>query len=158
VIAPDTTLARRIRHLEPMRSLARLKPKVENTTDSLSIMTFHANAAPLRTLRLRSGLSQREVAELVGFRSDAAAYRHECSKSIPDLRTAMAYEIIFGVPISSMFSGLYRSIEPIIEEQISQLRKQLEDQPGTGPNAERDALKLVFLCERENLGSDLLPE
>lgn len=113
-------------------------------------MTFQGNAAPLRTLRIRSGLSQREIAELLGFRSDAAAFRHERAKSIPDLRTAMAYEILFGVPISSQFPGLFREIEPLVERRISQLKRRLEDQLGRGPNAARDARKLEFFCEREN--------
>ena len=114
-------------------------------------MTFHANGAPLRTLRMRSGLSQREVAELLGFRSDSAAFRHECSKTTPDLRTAIAYEIIFRVPISSQFPGLYRAIEPLVEDRILQLRKRLEEQSGRGPNAARDAHKLEFFWERENI-------
>lgn len=113
-------------------------------------MTFYRNAAPLRTLRMRSGLSQREVAELLGFRSDAAPLRHERSQSLPDLQTAIAYEIIFRVPISSQFPGLIRTIEPLVEERIAQLRKRLEDQPGRGPDAARDAHKLEFFCEREN--------
>jgi len=113
-------------------------------------MQLHANGVPLRTLRIRSGLSQREVAELLGFRSDAATFRHERSNSIPDLRTAMAYEVIFGVPISSQFPGLFQAIEPLVEQRISQLRERLQNQPGRGPNAARDARKLEFFCEREN--------
>ena len=117
-------------------------------------MTFHENAAPLRTLRMRSGLSQREVAEILGFRSDSPAFRHECAKAIPDLRTAMAYEIIFRAPISSQFPKLYRAIEPLVEQRILQLRKRLEEQSGKGPNAARDARKLEFFWERENTDID----
>ena len=117
-------------------------------------MTFYANPAPLRTLRLRSGLSQGELAELLGFRSDSVVLRHECSKAIPDLRTAIAYEVIFMVPISSQFPGLYRAIEPLVEDRIRQLRKRLEDQPGKGPDAARDASKLEFFWARENMDID----
>ncbi len=117
-------------------------------------MTFHENAAPLRTLRIRSGLSQREVAELLGFRSDSPAFRHECGKAIPDLCTAIAYEIIFRVPISSQFPKLHRAVEPLVEERILQLRKRLEEQSGKGPNAARDARKLEFFWKRENTDVD----
>lgn len=117
-------------------------------------MTFHANAAPLRTLRMRSGLSQREIAELLGFRTDSPVLRHECSKSIPNLRTAMGYEIIFRVPISLQFPALYRSIEPTIEDRILRLKERLQEQPGKGPNAAREARKLEFLWERENVDLD----
>ena len=117
-------------------------------------MTFRANAAPLRTLRMRSGLSQREIAELLGFRTDSPVLRHEHSKSIPDLRTAMGYEIIFRAPISLLFPALYRSIEPVIEDRLLRLKERLQEQPGRGPNAAREARKLEFLWERENVDLD----
>ena len=126
----------------------------KNTIDYLLTMTFQGNGAPLRTLRMRSGLSQRELAELLGFRSDSVAFRHECSKTLPDLRAAIAYEIIFGVPVSSQFPGLYRLIEPVVESRILQLKKRLEEQPGRGLNAARDARKLEFFWERENSDVD----
>lgn len=112
-------------------------------------MTFHANAAPLRTLRIRSGLSQREVAEILGFKTDVPAFRHECSRTLPDLRTAIGYEIIFRVPLSSQFDALYRSVEPIIETRMLDLKRRLEEQSGGG-NAARTARKLEFFWERQN--------
>lgn len=63
----------------------------------------------------------------------------------------MGYEIIFRVPISLQFPGLYRSIEPVIEERIRLLKEGLQEQPGKGPNSARDARKLEFLWERENV-------
>ena len=117
-------------------------------------MMFPANGAPLRTLRMRSGLSQREVADLLGFRTDSTAFRHECGRTIPDLRAAMGFEILFRVPISLQFPALYRSIEPVIEDRILRLRERLQEQPGKGPNAARDARKLEFLWERDNMDLD----
>lgn len=113
-------------------------------------MTFHPNGAPLRTLRKRSGLSQRELAQILGFETGVAVFRHECSRTYPDLRTALAYEIIFRVPISSQFPALYRSVEPVIEKRILELRARFEALPGKGRDAARTARKLEFLWEREN--------
>lgn len=100
---------------------------------------------------MRSGLSQREIADLLGFRTDSPAFRHECGRTIPDLRTAIGYEIIFRVQISLQFPALYRSIEPVIEDRILRLKERLQEQSGKGPNAAREARKLEFLWERENV-------
>jgi transcriptional regulator with XRE-family HTH domain len=103
---------------------------------------------------MRSGLSQREVAEILGFKTDVPAFRHEFSRTLPDLRTAMGYEIIFGVPISSQFQALYRSVEPVIENRIAELKRRLEDQSTSGGNAARTAAKLEFLWLRQNTECD----
>lgn len=117
-------------------------------------MTFHTNAAPLRTLRRRSGLSQREVAEILGFKTDVPSSRHESSRAFPDLRTAIGYEILFGVPIAAQFPTLYRSVEPIIENRILELKRRLEEQSDGGGNGARKATKLEFLWLRQNADSD----
>lgn len=113
-------------------------------------MTFHPNGAPLRTLRKRSGLSQRELGQLLGFETGVPTFRHECSRTFPDLRTALAYEVIFRVPISSQFPALYRSVEPVIENRILELKVRLEALSGKGRTAARNARKLEFFWEREN--------
>lgn len=113
-------------------------------------MTFHLNGAPLRTLRKRSGLSQRELAELLGFETGVPVFRHECLRTFPDLRTALVYEIIFRVPISSQFQALYRSVEPVIEKRILELKGRLEALPGEGRDSARTARKLEFFWQREN--------
>jgi len=66
----------------------------------------------------------------------------------------MGYEIIFRVPISLQFPTLYRSIEPVIEDRILRLKERLLEQPGKGPNVAREARKLEFLWERENVDLD----
>lgn len=118
------------------------------------MMTFHANAAPLRTLRMRSGLSQREVAEIMGFKTDVPAFRHESSRTSPDLRTAIGYEILFGVHIAAQFPALYLSVEPVIESRILELKRRLEEHSDGGGNAARNAKKLEFLWLRQNADYD----
>lgn len=112
-------------------------------------MTFRMNAAPLRTLRMRSGLTQREVAEILGFKTDVPTFRHECSRTFPDLRTAIGYEILFRVPISAQFQTLFQSVEPVIEDRILALKQHLEEL--SGGNAARNAAKLEFLWMRQNM-------
>jgi transcriptional regulator with XRE-family HTH domain len=117
-------------------------------------MPFNAKGAPLRTLRMRSGLTQKELAGLLGFRTDVPVCRHETSKSIPDLQTALGYEIIFGVSLQSQFPALYRSLEPLIEERIARFKAHIEDKPGIDRRTARDARKLEFFWERDNADID----
>lgn len=114
-------------------------------------MTFHANAAPLRTLRMRSGLSQRELAQILGFNTAVPVFRHEHSRSFPDLRTAIGYEVIFSVPVSTQFQTLYRSIEPLIEDRLLELKRRLEEESDRGGNAARKAAKLEFISMRQHM-------
>ena len=116
--------------------------------------TFRSNTVPLRTLRVRSGLSQREVAEILGFLTDVPVSRHERSATIPDLRTALAYEVIFRGPIADQFQGLFRSIEPLVEARIAELEAKLQQRVAKGRDAARNARKLEFLWERNNLEAD----
>lgn len=61
----------------------------------------------MRTCRRSWGLTQRELAELIGTVSDANICRLENSKRDPKLRVALACQIIFGVPPATMFPETY---------------------------------------------------
>ena len=65
----------------------------------------------LRTHRKKLGLSQREMASLLGCRSGAKVSRYELSARIPTLHVILAYEVIFQKPVSELFAGLYDRAE-----------------------------------------------
>lgn len=113
-------------------------------------MARDENAVPLRTLRLRSGLSQGEIGEILGFFGDVPVSRHEAGIAIPDLRTALGYEVIFRTPISVQFPKLFSMVEPMIEDRLADLERKLEQQIPKGHNADRIARKLEFLCVRKD--------
>ena len=69
-------------------------------------MATHKLENYLRTYRKRSGLTQREVAFLVGCRNGAQVSRYEKRRRLPPLRMALACEAAFGVPVSELFAGL----------------------------------------------------
>ena len=60
----------------------------------------------LRTHRKRAGLSQDEVAFLLGCRSGAKVSRYERLARRLSLETAFAYEALFGVPARELFAGV----------------------------------------------------
>ena len=117
-------------------------------------MTSDPNAARLRTLRKRSGLSQKELAQILGFRSKVAISRHERCDSVPDLLTAFGYEAIFRVPVSEIFPGMYQTVAVGIEERLAKLEDELYRSTAKGRDAVPIACKLEFLVERKGTDSD----
>jgi len=117
-------------------------------------MTSDPNVARLRTLRKRSGLSQKELAHILGFRDGAPISRHERADTVPDLLTAFGYEVVFRVPISKLFPELYQAVEVGIEERLAKMENELHQSTAIGRDAVPIACKLEFLCERKNSESN----
>ena len=109
------------------------------------------NVSRLQILRKRSGLSQKDLAHLLGFRSEAPISRHERSDTVPNLLTALGYQAIFRIPISELFPGLYETVEAGIEEQLVKMEGELHESTAKGRGAIPIARKLEFLGERRNL-------
>jgi len=76
----------------------------------------------LLAYRKRSGLSQDEVAFLLGSLSGTIVCRHERQNRAPDIHTALAYEVIFNCQISVLFPGLYKTIQTEIAKRAKILR------------------------------------
>ena len=60
----------------------------------------------LRTYRKRVGLTHDEVAFLAGSMSGTSVTRHENSRRVPLLRTALIYELILRVPVRTLYEGM----------------------------------------------------
>jgi transcriptional regulator with XRE-family HTH domain len=65
----------------------------------------------LRTYRKRSGLSQDDIAFLLGSRSGTKVSRYERLVRRPTLKTLFAYEVIFRATARELFAGLYEKVE-----------------------------------------------
>jgi transcriptional regulator with XRE-family HTH domain len=100
--------------------------------------------------RKKSGLNQREMGKLLGYRDSGQVSRYERSKSIPPLNTAIAYELIFRMPVSQIFVGMRESIEHKVEGRLSQLEAELGNRSATDRDANLVAQKLVWLSERKS--------
>jgi len=81
----------------------------------------------LRAYRKKAGLSQRDVAVLLGGEDNAHISRYEKRHRLPSLETALAYEVILGVPVSELFAGIRESIKKMIEKRRLKLRTSLEN-------------------------------
>lgn len=79
----------------------------------------------LRTYRKRSGLSQQEVAFLLGCRSGAKVSRYERFVREPSLRAAMACEVIFHAKLKELFAGIYEQAERNVAKRARMLVRRL---------------------------------
>ena len=114
-------------------------------------MATHKLENYLRTYRKRSGFTQREVAFLVDCRNGAQVSRYEKRRRLPPLRTALACEAAFGVPVSVLFAGLREVAGKAVGERLGALRSKLETGAAQGREARLAALKLRWLAERRLL-------
>jgi len=111
-------------------------------------MTGPKLANYLKTHRKKSGLSQREVAAVLGFKDGGLISRHERSRHVPPLRHALAYEALFCVPVSILFGGLHETVQADVEAALEELKRHLQSKSGKGPLASLTALKLEWLTVR----------
>ena len=77
----------------------------------------------LRAYRRTWGLSQRELAEILGFASRTQVSRLEHGKRIPGLETALACSTLFGVSLDDLFPQFVAEIEEKLREKIIRLRE-----------------------------------
>ena len=97
----------------------------------------------LRTMRLRSSLSQDEVAFLLGVTGGAEVSRHELFHRTPTLKTALSYEVIFGVPVRKLFAGEYEKVESEIKARAAELATRVLV-PGAAGKRKRELLARIL--------------
>ncbi len=72
----------------------------------------------LRTHRRVWGLTQPELASLLGLRSASHLSRIEHGKYAPKVEVALACQMIFGIPPSAMFPHVYTLVEEEVVRNI----------------------------------------
>ena len=106
-------------------------------------MNHHRLPNYLRTYRRRFGLSQRELAMLLGAATGTKVSRYENFSRMPAVSTVWAYEAVFDTPALELFAGNYRTIRRAVQTRAKRLLKNLESQ---SPAAQaRIARKLALL-------------
>jgi transcriptional regulator with XRE-family HTH domain len=80
----------------------------------------------LRSNRKRLALSQGEVAFLIGRRGAAKISGYERYMREPNLRAALALEVIYKRSVSELFDGLYHEVEKEIAERAKILNHRLD--------------------------------
>jgi transcriptional regulator with XRE-family HTH domain len=79
----------------------------------------------LRTYRKRSGLSQEEVAFLLGGQTGTKVSRYERFARKPSLETLFAYEVVFGAPARELLAGAYQMVEKRTKNRAQLLARKV---------------------------------
>lgn len=101
----------------------------------------------LRTQRKQSGLTQREVAFLLGGKNGNQVSRYERRRWLPPLKTALAFEAIFTVPVAELFAGVHQTIAEDVAKRRAELRAILVARMATTRRAAVVHHKLRWLGE-----------
>lgn len=89
-------------------------------------MASHKLDNYLLTCRKSAGLSQDEVAFLLGGTSGTKIARYERRVRVPLLDTALAYEAVFQTPVRSLFAGRFQRVESAMRRRGRLLLRKLE--------------------------------
>lgn len=101
----------------------------------------HAMPQYLRTYRKRAGFTQHEVASLLGLHTAENVSRYERMARRPTLETAIACELIFGVPARVLLPGLYREVEQGVRRRARNILKEHESRHPQVHSRKRAALE-----------------
>lgn len=137
---PHTLLLRSLRHTVELKVV--LKQELSKLMEGGKLRNY------LRTYRKRSGLSQQEVASIVARKHSAAVSHYEWGRRLPSLRTALALEVLFGVPVGQLFVGDLETIKRETEERLQKLENTLQNTSCVSFTATMTAKKLVWLTGR----------
>ena len=94
----------------------------------------------LTSLRLQRGLTQPELADLLGI-GPSLLSKVESLDRRPTARVVLAAEIVFGVPARDIFPGAYHVIENGVVERARNLRGQLKGKFDPASAAKRQLVK-----------------
>ena len=80
----------------------------------------------LETFRKRMGLTQEEMAFLLGSKNGETVSRYERNRSQPGLKATLAYEVICRVPAHQLFAGVREEVEEETKHRARFLVQKLE--------------------------------
>jgi transcriptional regulator with XRE-family HTH domain len=129
---------------------ARQSLNVKTLNSPLSSFAFMSSRLPnyLRSNRKRLGLSQEEVAFLLGTTNGAKVCRYERFSRLPSLETALACEVIFKISTRELFSGLYQKINHKVVERAKVLTHRIRRRPLTKHTQQKSAALGAIVAQR----------
>src|SRR6266567_1605762 len=95
----------------------------------------------LRLYRRRWGLSQGELAELLGWSNKALISRVEKKQRPPSLELVMGCFILFGTPAAEMFPDIAARVETEVMARIWDLYERIQGDPSRETKAKIELLE-----------------
>lgn len=106
----------------------------------------HRYKSYLRPHRRRWGLTQQELAFLIGIKSRTAVSRIEGAKRRPSLNAVFICMMIFDMPALDLFPGLMSELHDAILTRATELYEELQGDPSKATRLKLDFLE--HLLER----------
>ena len=97
----------------------------------------------LRTHRKRGGLTQDEMAFLLGCQSGTKISRFERLARQPNLETALACQVVLGIPVHELFPGVFAEVEKTVAERARLLADRLRTERGQDHSNRRHKLAII---------------
>lgn len=104
----------------------------------------------LQSNRLRTGLTQTEIAFLLDLKNRDAVSKHENANTTPPLDVLLCYELLHDTPIRELFAGRFSDIEALFRERVNGLLYTLERR------AESESNKLKIRTLKRVLGEEII--
>jgi transcriptional regulator with XRE-family HTH domain len=98
----------------------------------------------LRAYRMRWGLSQKDVAELMGWRSDTVVSKLEKKQRPPTARVLIGCFIIFGTPAIELFPGLFSEVETEVMKRVWDMYERIQGHPSKRTRTKIELLEDVI--------------
>jgi DNA-binding XRE family transcriptional regulator len=109
-------------------------------------MSKQAFKTYLETYRLRTGFSRAELAFLIGAMQGKNVTRHEKGKSLPVLRTLLAYSLILDARVEDLYEGLHYEIHEELRARARGLCRRISERPKSKMNKRKvEILKRLSL-------------
>ena len=86
----------------------------------------HRHSTKLKRHRKRSGFTQEELGFLLGHKQHSAISRYEVGERSPDLKTAFAYQVLFGSEPQELFPGLLETVRAQVGERAKRLSEEIK--------------------------------
>jgi len=80
----------------------------------------------IKSHRKRAGLSQPDVAFLLGSNDETQVSRYENDHRVPSLEVALAFQEIFKTPLPELFAGLHESIATDVAARIREFSSRIQ--------------------------------
>ena len=98
----------------------------------------------LKMFRKRSGLSQPELARLLGCREGSKVSRYERGERSPSFDTLLAYEVVFRETTQKLFAGESHRARDQIKKRAQALFRELDAKEPFTPSVKQ---KMAFLTD-----------
>lgn len=97
----------------------------------------------LRNERRANALTQSDVAALLDTEWRSRVSRYERNRALPPLKTALAYEYIFGKPGSQLFEPIYEQVVDEVKTRARHLLAHLAPEKTALERRRRESLERI---------------